>query len=276
MRRGASWLPSGYRWNDGNHVRVFDGRFLLLKETHIFVVQEDIHEAAYFSLLVHDAFGEAGIGSVKFVENVTEGGADCGHLLLIVGELPERGWNADGCHSLGISGWVLLGGCGFLRVTKFQNFGFEILFGDLAGGGPATLFIDGIDPDWFAGSMARFIAVGLVEDAETTRFPLFSDAPGLAEWLKGLETPSRGRDGTEGDVFAHDGLWVVDWLGVVTPRNEKTADSYQEAAVGSGRRFCSAGCLPRRTSDELPHPATLGYVSSQVGIPRLRGGIPDV
>ena len=88
-------------------------------------------------------------------------------------------------------------------MTKFQNLGFEILFGDLAGGGPATLFIDGIDPDWFAGSMARFVAIGFVKDAETTRFPLFGDAPGLTEWLKGLETPSRGRDGTEGDVLAH-------------------------------------------------------------------------
>ena len=75
---------------------------LLLKEAHVLVVEEDIHEAADFSLLVHNALGEAGIGSVKFVENVTEGGARYGNLLLIVGELPERGGDADCCHGRGM------------------------------------------------------------------------------------------------------------------------------------------------------------------------------
>ena len=97
----------------------------------------------------------------------------------------------------------LLGGCSFLRVTELQDLGPQILLGDLAGGGPASLAVDGIDLDWFAGSIARFVEIGFVKDAETTRFPLFGDAPNLAEWLKGLETPCGVRDGTEGDVLAH-------------------------------------------------------------------------
>ncbi len=128
-------------------------------------------------------------------------------------------------------------------MTELQDLGPQILLGDLAGGGPASLAVDGIDLDWFAGSIARFVEIGFVKDAETTRLSLCVDAPGLAEWLKGLETPSGGRDGTEGYVLAHGCLWLV---GVGTPGIRKciTADSYQKAAVGSGRLILFGGFLP--------------------------------
>jgi hypothetical protein len=55
----------------------------------------------------------------------------------------------------------------------------QILFGDLAGGGPSTLAIEGINPDRFSGIEARFIEVGLVEDSETTGATFFGEPPVL-------------------------------------------------------------------------------------------------
>jgi hypothetical protein len=89
-----------------------------------------------------------------------------------------------------------------------------------------------------------------------------------------LESPVGGSDGSERVLLAHGCLLLV---GIVTPgiRKQKTADSCQEAAVGSGRLICSED-FSLRTSDEFPQPATLGFVSSQVGTLRFHGGIPDV
>jgi len=60
--------------------------------------------------------------------------------------------------------WLLLG------MAEFEDLGIEILLGDLAGSGPAPLVIDCVDPDGFAGAIAGFIPVGLVDDSKTPAF----------------------------------------------------------------------------------------------------------
>ena len=53
----------------------------------------------------------------------------------------------------------------------------QILLGDFTGGCPSSLAIEGINPDRFSGIEPRFIAVGLVEDAETTGSTLLGITP---------------------------------------------------------------------------------------------------
>ena len=55
-------------------------------------------------------------------------------------------------------------------MAEFEDLGFEILLGGLAGSGPAPLVINCIDPDGLAGVIAGFIPVGLVDDSETPAF----------------------------------------------------------------------------------------------------------
>ena len=69
-----------------------------MKEPNILVVDEDVYEAADLPLLVEDAFAEAWVGFVEFIKNATEGGAGCRYFFLIIGELPKRSGNSDGCH----------------------------------------------------------------------------------------------------------------------------------------------------------------------------------
>jgi hypothetical protein len=66
-----------------------------LKEPNILVVDEDVHEAADLPLLVQDALPETWVCFVEFIKNATEGGSGCRYFFLIIGELSERGGNAD-------------------------------------------------------------------------------------------------------------------------------------------------------------------------------------
>ena len=64
-------------------------------------------------------------------------------------------------------------------MAKLQDFGPEIFFRDLACCRPTSLAIDCVDPDRFSGMEARFIPIGLVEDAETTGSTLLGKTPVL-------------------------------------------------------------------------------------------------
>jgi len=71
-------------------------------------------------------------------------------------------------------------------VTDFLDLGFEILFRDFTGSCPASLVVDGVDPDWLAWAEARFIQIGLVEDPETIALGITT----LREGFLGLESPT--------------------------------------------------------------------------------------
>ena len=88
-------------------------------------------------------------------------------------------------------------------MAKLQDFGPEILFRDLACCRPTSLAIDCVDPDRFSGVIARFIAIGLVQDTETTGDSLLGIPPVLGEDLQRLESPVGGSDGAERVLLAH-------------------------------------------------------------------------
>jgi hypothetical protein len=88
-------LASGDGGNDADFVTVFYRRGFFLLEADVFVVNEDIHEAAHVALIVADAFEEAGVGGIEVVEDITNGGAFGGDYFLLIGELAKRGGDAD-------------------------------------------------------------------------------------------------------------------------------------------------------------------------------------
>jgi hypothetical protein len=57
--------------------------------------------------------------------------------------------------------------------------------------------------------------------------------------------------------------------------NKKPPSPVRKRRLDPGDCFCSED-FSLRTSDEFPHPATLGFVSAQVGTLRFSKGIPDV
>jgi len=95
----------------------------------------------------------------------------------------------------------------------------QILFGDLASGGPSSLAIDRIDPDRFPRIVSGFVAVGLVEDAESTGLSLLSMSPILGERLEGLKSPVRGGDIAERVLLAHGANGFV-WLSTRTENHD--------------------------------------------------------
>jgi hypothetical protein len=62
------------------------------------------------------------------------------------------------------------------------------------------------------------------------------------------------------------GLGVVRGWDTRNAETKKPPTPFQEAAVGSGRRFCSED-FSLRTSDEFPHPATLGVSPPRLASP---------
>jgi hypothetical protein len=54
-------LPSGDRWDDADLIALFHGGVLVVKEADIFVIEEDVDEAADIPLFIANTLGEAGI-----------------------------------------------------------------------------------------------------------------------------------------------------------------------------------------------------------------------
>ena len=102
-------LSSGDGGDDADFVALFDGGVLIFEETDVFIVEEDIDEAADIALFVTDALGEAGIGFLEAGEDVGDGGAVGGDDFVFSSEFTERGRDANG---VGIG---LLGNCVYKR-----------------------------------------------------------------------------------------------------------------------------------------------------------------
>jgi len=90
-------LSPGDCGNDTDFVALFDSGFLIVEETDVFIVEEDVDEAADIALFVTDTLCEAGIGFLEAIEDLGDCFAFSGNDFFFSGEFTERCRDADGC-----------------------------------------------------------------------------------------------------------------------------------------------------------------------------------
>ena len=95
--RGGT-LASGDGRNNRDDISLLDRGLLLLKETHILVIHEDVHETTDDAILIDDTLTKTGKGGIKLIQNGAKRGTGGNNLLLIIGEFTKRGGDADGGH----------------------------------------------------------------------------------------------------------------------------------------------------------------------------------
>ena len=81
--------------NNADLVSLFQWRGFFLQEANVFIVDEDIHEAANVSALIANTLEEAGVGGVEVREDFADICAGGGDEFLLIRELAEGGWDAD-------------------------------------------------------------------------------------------------------------------------------------------------------------------------------------
>ena len=96
-------LASGDRRDDTDFVAFFNGGILVVEEADIFIVEEDVDEAADVALFVTDALGQAGIGLFEAVENLGDCVAVGRNDFFFSGEFTERCRDTNGCGH-----WILI------------------------------------------------------------------------------------------------------------------------------------------------------------------------
>ena len=89
------FLAAGNRRDDADFVAVFERRLAVFQEADVFLVHIDVDEPADFAFFVHEAFLDAGEARLQFLEGGTDGGGVDFDKLLVVGQLAERGGDAD-------------------------------------------------------------------------------------------------------------------------------------------------------------------------------------
>src|SRR5690349_14753739 len=88
-------LAAGNSGNNADLVAVLQWRFLVLKEANIFFIDVNIDEAADSAVLVEQSFFDTGETRLQLRNDGSDNiGVDFDQLL-VVGELPERCWNAN-------------------------------------------------------------------------------------------------------------------------------------------------------------------------------------
>src|ERR1035438_2328179 len=81
--------------DDADFVAVFERRLAVLEEADVLLVDIDVHEAADFAFVVHQALGDAGEARLQFDDRLADGGGVDFDQLLVVGQLAERRGDAD-------------------------------------------------------------------------------------------------------------------------------------------------------------------------------------
>jgi hypothetical protein len=81
--------------NDADFVAFFQWGGFFLEEADVFIVDEDIYEAANVSALIANTLEEAGVGGVEVREDFADIRAGGGDEFLLIRELAEWGWDAD-------------------------------------------------------------------------------------------------------------------------------------------------------------------------------------
>src|SRR5690349_1858171 len=89
---------AGDRGDDRHLVALLHGRLEVLEEADVLAGDEDVDEAAHLAGVVADALADAGVALLQLGEQLADGGAGGGHLLLAGGVLAQRRGNANGGH----------------------------------------------------------------------------------------------------------------------------------------------------------------------------------
>jgi hypothetical protein len=90
-------LSSCYRGNDTDFVALFDSGFLIVEETDVLIVEEDVDEAADIALFVTDTLSEAGIGFLEALEDLRDRFAVGGNDFFFSSEFTQGCRDANGC-----------------------------------------------------------------------------------------------------------------------------------------------------------------------------------
>jgi hypothetical protein len=90
-------LSSCDRGDDTDFVALFDGGVLIFEETNVFIVEEDVDEAADIALFVTDALGEARVGFLQACEDLGDCIAVGGNDFFFFSEFTEGCRDANGC-----------------------------------------------------------------------------------------------------------------------------------------------------------------------------------
>jgi hypothetical protein len=96
-------LSSGDRGDDTDLVAILYGSILVLKEADVFVVEEDVDEAADISLLVTYAFSKAGIRFLQAGENLGDCASFSGYDFFLSRQFAERRGDTNGCRHVSIA-----------------------------------------------------------------------------------------------------------------------------------------------------------------------------
>lgn len=97
-------LASGDGGNDADFVGFLYGSGVIIEETDVFAVDEDVDETADVPLVVADPIFEAGEGFVEVVDEFADGFARGAHFVEIVREFAEGRGDEDSGH-VGQFGW---------------------------------------------------------------------------------------------------------------------------------------------------------------------------
>src|SRR5205814_668703 len=94
-------------------VALLHRRVEVLQEADVLGADEDVHEPAHRAGVVADALLDAGVALLQLGDQLADGAAGGGDLLLALGQLAERGGDADGgdgCSSIRCSNALNVGG----------------------------------------------------------------------------------------------------------------------------------------------------------------------
>ena len=88
-------LAAGDGGDDADLVAVFERGLAVLEETDVLLVDVDVDEAADLAFFIDEAFLDSGEAGLELVDGLADvGGVDFDQLL-VVGQLAERGGDAD-------------------------------------------------------------------------------------------------------------------------------------------------------------------------------------
>jgi hypothetical protein len=93
-------LSSGDRRDDADLVAVLYGSILVLKEADVFVVEENVDEAADVSLFVTYAFSKAGIRFLQAGEDLGDCASFGGDYFFLSRQFAERRGDTNGCRHI--------------------------------------------------------------------------------------------------------------------------------------------------------------------------------
>src|SRR5262249_11494609 len=96
----GSWPPSSSRnrRHDRDLVAVLDRRVQVFQKPDVLVADEDVDESADRARVVADALFDAGIVFLEGGDHLGDGVTNRRDLFLVLGQLAQRGRNANGCH----------------------------------------------------------------------------------------------------------------------------------------------------------------------------------